>query len=900
MSWLGLAAVVVVAQAEEPMTEELADAETAGVLEEGLALHAQAEKLYGEGRYAEALETQRDALPLMEQAFGPNHPNVASSLSNLGFYLVKSQGDYDGARPLFERSLAIREKASGPDSPDVAHSLNNLAHLLQEQGDYGGARPLFERSLAIQEKALGPNHAAVATTLNNLAQLFTLQGDYDGARPLHERSLSIREKAVGPDHPDVATSLNNLAQLSNRQGDYDGARPLFERSLAIQEKAFGPDHPRVALALNGLAHVLQVQGDNGGARRLYERSLAIQEGVLGPDHPSIAASLNNLALLSRLQGDYDDARPLYERSLAVREKAFGPNHPKVATSLDNLARLLHERGDSDSARPLYERSLAIREARLDLLDSMSEREALAYVARSRRTLSGWLAAFARPADGERAWSTTLRWKGVVTRRVREQAPTLADPEAQALYQRLRETKSALARVTFADYDPNAVEERRAQKVELTHEKERLERQLAAASAAWRGERKVEQAGATQICAALRDGTGLIDFLYDDNKYIAFVVVAPVCEVRRVELGSADSLDDALRAWREVLAANEPRELTFRINARGEKVRKLVWEPLESPIAGADELIVVPDGALSALPFGALPSMKGGYLIGQYPIHYLENAQDLLREPVGTSTTGALLVGDVDFGGSPKAVDTDAVADLDGTRSAPCVSGDYKQLDGTVEELDALSEQWSKGRHRRETAEVLRGASASEAGVFTGMPGHRVVHLATHGFFADENCRSALAGGGEERQSVVGFNPMLLSGVVLAGANAEHDPLDAYDGILTAEELSAIDLHGTELVVLSACETGLGVVRAGEGVLGLRRAFAAAGVENLVMSLWSVPDKATSELMEGFYERVLRRRKPMTPADAMRAAQLEMLERNREDFGDSRPGSWAAFVVAGRP
>ena len=1025
MSWLELAAVAIVAQAEEPVAEEPVDAQTAALLEEAEALNAQFKELNGEGRFAEAEEVAWVVLAILEKRLGPSHSEVATSLSNVGVALqsqgdyagarplferslaiyektlgpdhpsfaialnnlasllhsqgdyvsarpllerslairekvlgpdhpdvanglnnlatlLKTQGDYKGARPLYERSLAIREKALGPDHPDVAQGLHNLATLLASQGDYtgarqllersvaiwenalgpdhrdvamglnslasllilqgdfAGARPLFERSLAIREKALGPDHPGVAQGLNNLASLLTSQGDYAGSRPLYEHSLAIREKALGPDHPDVAQSLHNLASLLKLQGDFAGARPLYERSLGIWEKALGPNHPNVAQGLNNLAALLKSQGDLDGARPLFERSLAIREKALGPDHPDVAQGLNNLASLLRSQGDFAGARPLLERSLAIREKALGPDHPSVAQGLNNLATLLGSQGDHTSARQLLERSLAIFETRQDLLDKLSEREALAHVTASRRALDGWLRAFADPADSERAWTRALRWKGVATRRIHERVNTrmLADPEAQALHQRLAAKKSALARVTFADYDMEKVEQRRAQKVELTKEKEKLERQLAATSAAWRGERDIERANATEICSALENGHALVDFVQYNADYLAFVVVAPDCDVHRVELGGAASLDDALRGWREALATNMPRAFTKRIDARGDKMREVVWEPLESAIAEADELIIVPDGALSALPFGALPMRNGGYLIEQYPIHYLENAQDLLREPAETSSTGALLVGDVRFGGDE--VGTDAVADSEGALSAPCVSGDYGQLSGTVEELDSLSGQWSKGRYRREHAEVLRGESASEANVFAGMPGHRVVHLATHGFFADEKCKSALAGGVEEGQSVVGFNPMLLSGIVLAGANAEHGPLDDYDGILTAEELGAIDLRGTELVVLSACETGLGVVRAGEGVLGLRRAFAAAGVENLVMSLWSVPDEETSQLMEGFYKRVLHRRKPMSPADAMREAQIEMLERNREAYsGDGRPGSWAAFVVAGK-
>jgi len=757
---------------------------------------------YSNGDSTSARPLFERSLAIREKVLGPEHLDVATSLNNLAV-LLDSQGDYDGARPLYERSLVIQEASLGVAHPEIAGTLNNLAALLQYQGKYVSARALFERSLAIGERAPTPNPSQLARTRHNLAVLLKSQGDFDGARPLYESSLEILEKALGRNHSDVARARNNLAALLQAQGDFAGARPLYERSLTTLEEALGVDHPDVAGTLNNLASLLQAQGDYEGARALYEGGMAIREKALGADDPRVAGNLNNLATLHHKQGNYGDARPLYERSLAIRESALGPDHPKVASSLVNLGALLESQGDRGGARPLFERSLTIREARLDLLATMSEREAFAYVAESRRGFHDWLEAFDQPADSERAWSNTLRWKGVATRRMRDRAASamLDGTKAQDLSRRLRKTRSELAHLTFADYDEESAAERLEQQHALSRQKEQLERALAAESAQWRHTQQTEEAGAADVCAALPDRTALLDFLRYGNQYLAFAVVAPECEVHRIELGDAESLETSVKDWRAVLA-NDPPANTSRINRRGERVRERVWDPLESAVAGADSLIVVPDGSLFALPFGALPMAAGGYLLERYPIGFLENAQDLLRLPAAQDTFGALLVGDVDFGSLP---DGDAVAQVDereARRSAPCVSSDYKPLKGTATEVGHLEERWAKGRHRHEPAEVLVGTAASEPTVYAQMSGKRVVHLATHGFFADEKCKSAL-GGVEGGQSVVGFNPMLLSGVVLAGANADHDVLDEYDGILTAEELSAIDLRGTELVVLSA-------------------------------------------------------------------------------------------------
>ena len=230
--------------------------------------------------------------------------------------LYNIQGRYADAEPLYRRSLAIKEKALGPDHPHVATSVSNLAELYRNQGRYVDAEPLFRRSLAIREKSLGPDHPDVAASLNNLAALYTNQDRYVDAEPLHRRSLAIWEKALGPDHPHVAQPLNNLAVLYVNQGRYVDAEPLHRRALAIREKALGPDHPHVATSLNNLALLYWSLRRHADAEPLYKRSLVNLEKALGPNHPEVAFPLNNLAGLYTSQGRNADALPLVKRAIA--------------------------------------------------------------------------------------------------------------------------------------------------------------------------------------------------------------------------------------------------------------------------------------------------------------------------------------------------------------------------------------------------------------------------------------------------------------------------------------------------------------------------------------------------------------------------------------------------------
>jgi tetratricopeptide (TPR) repeat protein len=265
---------------------------------------------------------------------------TADLLIFAGQYRQYTLAAYAQARPPYERALAIQEKVLGPEHPETATSLNNLGLLLQDQGDLAGARPLFERALAICEKALGHEHFETATSLNNLARLLQAQGDLAGAQPLFERALAIQEKVLGPEHPETATSLNNLGLLLRDHGDLAGARPLYERALAIREKVLGPENPDTAKSLNNLACLLRDTGRPKEAEPLFRRAIDIGEKILGTDHPDVATRWSNLACMLRDSGRANDAEQLFHRAIAVGDKALGAEHPLTRRYQSHYARLL--------------------------------------------------------------------------------------------------------------------------------------------------------------------------------------------------------------------------------------------------------------------------------------------------------------------------------------------------------------------------------------------------------------------------------------------------------------------------------------------------------------------------------------------------------------------------------
>ncbi|MCC7251941.1 CHAT domain-containing protein [Hyphomicrobium sp.] len=340
-------------------------------------LNAQAEKLYEEGRYFEAVPVMEQVLALTETFYDANHTALAAALSHLAT-LYLNQGRHADAEQLFKRSLAITPEDDATvnnlaelyrvegryaeaeklfvgllgKNPEETFALNNLARLYITQGRYADAEALCNRRLAKE-----PDDPAA---LNNLATLYLNQGRYADAEPFYRNALATNER-LGPDHPSVAFALNSLGTLYRAEGRYADAEPLIKRALAIHEKGLGADHPHTAHILNNLAELYRETGRYSDAAPLYQRALAIFERAYGADHPDVASALNNLAMLYREEGLYTDAEPLHKRSLAIREKTFGSEHPDVATALSNLADLYRESGRPADAESLYKRAISIFE-----------------------------------------------------------------------------------------------------------------------------------------------------------------------------------------------------------------------------------------------------------------------------------------------------------------------------------------------------------------------------------------------------------------------------------------------------------------------------------------------------------------------------------------------------------
>jgi CHAT domain-containing protein/Tfp pilus assembly protein PilF len=879
-------------------------------------IHEEIIRLYGEGKYNEALPLAKRALAIDKKALGSNHPDVATDLNDLAV-LYFHKGDYAKAKPLYKRALAIDKKVFGPNHPAVATTLNNLAELGRAKGEYAKAEPLYHRSLAIREKAFGPNHPTVAIDLNNLAELYREKDDYAKAESLYQRALAIYKKAFGPNHPIVGQILYNLATLSDDRGDYLKAEPLYKRSLAIRKKAFGPNHPDVAQSLNNLAVLYHNKEDYVRAETLYQRALAIYKKAFGPNHPAVATTLNNLAELGRAKGEYAKAEPLYRRALAIREKALGPHHPDVAESLHNLAALYYDKRDYAKAEPLSQRALTIRkkaigpnhpevarslmnlaglyDAKGDLRHAVaccfratdiSERNIILNIATdSEQQKFSYLATFSNEtnltvslhvhsmpndlAARQLALTTILRRKGRVLDVTANSIGALRrrfNPRDGALLDQYINTCSQLGTHLYSGPGKINPAQYRAKIKRLEEQVEQLEAQISARSAEFCAQSQPITIEAVQ--ATIPPDAALVEFVsyypgkpengdWETQSYVAYVL-GNHGEPAWIDLGFAAEIDKAVNELRAVLHWDDKKkslsDIEREVKPKARALDRLIMQPVRKLLGNKRTLLISPDGALNLVPFAALVDEQGKYLIESYSLTYLTTGRDLLRLQIRMENQqGVAVFADPNFekvrtmaaGQIAKAKKADAqpvslnsaAAMASGAPTRDFSWGYCSPLPSTANEARTVKKIFPDARvwtRQQATKTALKQLNAPA-----------ILHIATHGFFRTDQPGELI--GSAFRIA----DPMLRSGLAMAGANLHFD--SNYEGVLTAKEVSGLNLWGTKLVVLSACDTGVGEVKNGEGVYGLRRALVLAGSETQVMSLWPVKDKSTCELMIGYYK-----------------------------------------------
>jgi Flp pilus assembly protein TadD len=876
---------------------------------------------YIRGNYARAIECFLEVKEIYEKTLGKEHPDYATTLNNLGT-LYDSMGNYGKAEVYHLEAAGILETVLGKGHPDYATSLNNLGTLYWNMGDYGKAEGYLLEAATIQETSLGKGHPSYATSLNNLGALYISMGDYGKTEGYLLQAADIMETALGKGHPSYATSLNSLGALYDRIGDYGKAEGYYLEAATILETALGKGHPDYATSLNNLGALYNRMGDYGKAEGFYLKATGILETALGKGHPDYARSLNNLGALYISMGDYGKAEGYHLEAAGIWETALGKGHPYYNTSLNNLYMLYLSTNN-------YTQAL-VSKKEADLLNTIAINQNFSFLSEQQRT-AYWNAnsytfelsyslSFFHPVQESNTlnYDNALLSKGILlraTNAVRDSIYSSGDIALIVQFEKLGQFRQQISALRQRGGNEAYIQT-------LEAEAEALDKSLTQASAEFREFQNDLNLNWQNVRDSLQPNEAAIEFvsfeLYDKKwtgktQYAALVlrhgmdapVWVPLCE-ETVLAGLYEKLDALKTNWE-----GRPQDLAKALtdllyDELGHNLYTAVWQPLESVLGGVTAVYYSPSGLLHKVSFNAVPVNENLRLTDKYDLNLVSSTREVvyLKNKTAETPRSAVVYGGLRYDIDENTMRNEALA--------------YNVLETETRISAALSADLSRGGRGgwgylmgtdREQLAIQRMLAANGVPpiVYSGAGGNEesfkalngggtsVIHLATHGFFIEDIEKSnddrellQRVGGGQKALE----NPLLRSGLILAGGNhawANNPVAGVEDGILFADEVARMNLLGTELVVLSACETGLGGVNNSEGVFGLQRAFKLAGAKTIVMSLWEVDDRATVMLMEQFYRNWLSGK---SKQEAMKEAQKSL----RADERFTSPYYWAAFVL----
>lgn len=893
--------------------------------------------VYGDlGDYEKALQLSEEAVHLRRRVLGESDALYASSLSNLGGLYFES-GHFERAMDLFTKSAAIIRRTKGENHPAIALGLQIQGGYFHSTGNFEQALPLLQKSLEIWRNILPVDHPDIAKGLHNLGGLYLDMGSYEKAEPLYLEALAIRRKQLGDAHPSTAHTLNSMAGLYDHMGRRKDAERLFRESMEMRLTSVGPDHPDYAQSLHNLACFYKDTGNGEAALPLFNEALRVYRHVWGDRHPDVATVLNGLGVLHRALGEMRAAESCHREALKIRHAVFGEDHPVVAHSVINLAIVLGNTGRISEALSLTKWAVSIETRLIEQIFAVTaedqRRDYLETLRQSTVIFASLTLAEPRESDaiGD-LLDLVLRRKGIEAEALAIERSSVLGRRFPHLREKLRDVDTLRIQISRKKLEGPGREGLVAHHTllqEWLERKERLEEELVRDIPELKMDYRFLSVDRSSIAEVLPSDTVLVEFVHldvvdfyaahagrrTDARYVALLLAAHDAEdVQMIDLGDAGAIDEMIAAVRAAMTQHgakrdievcEERPSQQSVVEAARELRCRVFDPIREAVGSRTRLLIAPDGQLNILPFEILPLDDERFVIDDFAISYLSSGRDLLRLRIssGMQPSDPLIVADPDYdlasnsgeervhkNSTMPLMSDQAQSELRSAASACFVS-----LPATASEAHIVSKIIGNA------TVWLRGEALD--GKIKRIRSPRFLHFATHGIFlkdrsntahqeSDVGLRSIRIEAGECTVAGMG-NPLLRSCLALAGANTwwrqKELPADAEDGILTAEEVTGIDLVDTEMVVLSACDTGLGDIRSMEGVYGLRRAFVLAGARSVVMSLWKVPDTETQELMQRFYKHLMA---GSGRADALRHAQLELRAKMPHPF------FWGAFICQG--
>ena len=864
--------------------------------------------------YDEALKV----LDLIEATARERWSNVPSNLYSLVSKkgdLLQRLGQFNAAEQVFVEALEGMQKVVGESHPIVIAFTNNLGNLYEAMGLYDQAEPLMKKALSLVEAVRGRQDPEAARQSNNLALLYESQGSFREAEPLYQKSISILSGLFGDDHSETVASKNNLAFLYFMMNDFDKSEPAFLEVLDRWTRTLGESHPLRLKALNNLGRVQMKRGAIVEAEQTLLLALTLRRGKLGDDHPDVIRSLIDLGGAYLLMGRLPEAKSMLTDALSKAEAVLGEQHPYTFEALNGLSDTLVATGELAAGIDLKRAGFLRRSAFLDrMLWVTGENAREGYMRLHRPELMSYLALLAKvggPESARLALEASLHRKGLllkITSEIQQIGRMTRNPELSSLANELRLSRESLAKLTLSGPTAETVGRHPEALYELEQKVNELQGRLGRASAQYRT--SISAISVAALEAEIAEGRALVDFqsyrTESGPHYLAAVVTRQggVLDYSLINYENADEADALITEYRETI--QDPAAEDFDFIEVGQIAYEAIWEPIAAATDSIEYIYLIPDGLLNILPFAALVDYDEAYLVDTIDFHFLTSGRDLLPSFLSLSEGPYMIVAGPDYDADGVA-DPDQIKQVAASRAAQSDSLrgagnglrglNFLPLPGAQKEGEIIVEQVDA---QNEDKAVFSQKDAEEQVISELEEIPEILHIATHGFFlkADENLKKRLLKlqrGADFQVPPPGDNPLLRAGLAFAGINKNAKFLGDIDtrndGVLTALEVLDLKLSGTKLVVLSACETGLGEIHEGEGVYGLRRAFQEAGVSEVVNSLWEVSDAGTQALMTIFYQRILT---GMPARQALRESQLEL----KESPLWGQPYIWSAFMMVG--
>ncbi len=854
------------------------------------------------GSFKKAEICLQEALTIRENVLGPKHPDYAITLNNLGNLYI-DLGLYHQAIVYLEKAVSVKASASGKESSEYATSLSNLGLAYLAAGNYVKAEPLLINALEIKKNKLGVWNPEYAACLNNLGHLYSTYGNLDNAERHFLEAKDIYSRGLKTD-AGYTNTLNNLALVYKEKGEFQKAETAYQECIKSKGTLFGTAHSSYINSINNLAELYHAHGDLDKAESLLLQVEKNWKQTFGNHHPLYSTALYNLGTLYTDMHDFARAELYLLQAKEIREKVVGKDHPDYVATLNALAVLYDNENLDKQAVPYYQESLRgkIREI-LNYFPSLSEEEKTKYFLANQIYFQNAVECYlsqlpAIPSLADDLYNLRLVTKALLFNAVSKMRTTILsgnDPVLIQMFNQWQDKREYLAKVYRMSLEEKSINE--INQEQLEDEVNVLEKELSRRSELFLKTQDRKLYTWRDVQNRLAPGQAAIEIIQTQRRikevkkvYLVLLVKPGVNLPEVIVLENGDELENKfVRYYRNAITQRMTDASSY----------DQFWKPITGKLSGVKRVYVSADGVFNQINLSTLfNNAANRFLMDEMEIRNITSTKDLVATHEAIShIPDASLFGYPNYNSSLPAENIATGLSM----NVPLLKKDSTQrffdgeniteLPGTKREIETIATILNQ---KKVNVKTYLLADASEEKL-KSLQHPSVLHIATHGYFLQDIMKSTAGERGFAgfSNAVVFENPLLRSGLILSGARTAflktNQSATGSDGLLTAYEAMNLNLDKTDLVVLSACETGLGVTVNGEGVYGLQRAFSVAGARYTLMSLWKVDDTATQEFMTSFYTAWMNQ---LDVNQALRKAQQEVRSKYPE------PYYWGAFVLSG--